>query len=330
MAPKRNRSDKENASNQMEVMVFGVGKAYYGRAATDPNGGWKLDDEGNVQVGCEDANAKKFKRFSAMEDPRALEPTKYPNVENRSFMDTDSLLDYACANRVWVAFSDDPSKTYRAAVLRMKPAGEGWNVTIFHEGEIQTWYTPVKPDLFKYGGDKYSAKKHGSHPMKAQATLIFGKLSKAKRIVVLDAATLASSRLLMGEDKSRTIVVPNPSGRGDHSVEGVEVKEMSLETWLEEEGGKGNKRTDLYLDFTKEWQYVLDMLRRVLERTAYAGQTIGVTMAGRHDNDDKLNKRPTEIAQALSKGIWNVQVLHQKAYTNAHSRMMFFVLRVTD
>lgn len=337
MAPKRNRSETQGVErpkpkrvkcekqeiNLQEVVVHGVGKPYYGTAAILPNGGWKLNEEGLVLV----RSSSSRRRYEAFEEPVALVKTEFPNVKNRSASDTDTLLKYACANPVWVAYSEEPTKTYRAAVLRVEPAGEGWNVTMFHDAEVQTWYAPTKPELFKYGGDKYDAKKHGSHPMKARATLIFGKLSKAKRVLVLDAATLASSRLLVGEDKSRTIVVPNSSGCPD-SVEGVTVKEMSLETWLEEEGGKGNKHMDLYLDFTKEWQYVQEMLRRVLERTAYAGQTIGVTMAGRHDTNPKLERRPTEIAQALSQGVWTVTVLCQEGYLNAHSRMMFFVLRV--
>jgi hypothetical protein len=239
--------------------------------------------------------------------------------------------DIAMAFQNWtrVPYSDDPTRTYKAALMR-SDAKKATVILKNKSGHFQigTFETAAEVSRKGYAGKwkvKYGKCKFKTETNELLADLMVGKQGT---MVVLDDHHLRSTRAVGAKNKDLRFIVPNPAFERatPAKVKGLKIRCVSsdLEELLESELSDEVQGAHVYLDFTRERDYARPFFQRVLSAVT-EGQVVAGTFSVRHLTNVEVADLPRWLMAELALPHKPLRLVHSRAYRNG-GRMFSFIL----
>ena len=283
--------------------------------------------DGMVKMYGVDELEKPFNAFVAQQN---MKPSKYGFIEGRDSSMLDCDIARALRNWTQVPYSDDPTRTYKAAVIR---SDEKKATVITRNGkdklQINTYTTPREVFPKGYEGGKWKAK-YGKCKFKVEMNELLASVMEGKEgtMVVLDDQHLRTTRAVAAKNKALRFIVPNPAFERlkPAKVPGVDVECVAsdLEELLESETGDEIQGTHAYLDLTRERGYAIPLFQKVCA-SLVRGQVVAGTFCVRHLTGKEVDDLPRWLSAELSVPHLELKLVHSRAYRNG-GRMFSFIM----
>lgn len=318
----RDRTKRSTASNNIYVEVHKDGEAAYF--------GWFHPEkdlvDGMVTVFCVDETQRTFREAVA---PNHLRFSKYGRMEGRDSSVLDCDIAMALRNWTRIPYSDDASKTYKAALMR-SDANKATVILKNTEGEfeIHTFETAREVNRQSYVG-KWKAK-YGQCTVKIEMNERLADLMQGKEgtMLVLDDFNLGTTRAVAAKNKQLRFIVPNPEfeRKTPRKIRGVDVVcvRSDLDEFFDTELSEEVLGAHVYLDFTWERDKALPFFQRVVSALV-SGQVIAGTFCVRHLTTKEVDDLPRWLLNELAVPHMDLNMLHHRAYRNG-GRMFTFIL----